>query len=281
MRSELILITATILAAIGWIASKLVIQGMANDMFIALRFLTASLLLLPFSVKQLAGLPLKLMAKTAGVGLMLALSIQIWLYAVSISDTLAEGAFIMSLAMIFAPMIATLLFKTRLNKAFVLAFPIALCGLMLLMLENGWHIDPSQIYFLLASLFLSFHFVLNKQIASKIKPIASITIQLFVVGCSGLASMLVSDVAEFNPNAEVLLWFVVSVVAATAIRYLIQTVGQATLNGERAALIMLLEPIWTLMLSVVMLGEVLSAQQLLGGMVILFSLVVYIKQPKA
>ncbi|MGB6138120.1 MAG: hypothetical protein WBG74_16225 [Shewanella sp.] len=40
---------------------------------------------------------------------------------------------------------------------------------------------------------------------------------------------------------------------------------------------MLLEPIWTLILSVSFLGEVVETQKLIGGGIVIFSLFIYIK----
>ena len=71
------------------------------------------------------------------------------------------------------------------------------------------------------------------------------------------------------------MWFAASTVIATSLRYLMQTTGQFSVKIETASLIMILEPIWTLILSVGLLGEVLEPQKLLGGGVILLSLFVY------
>ncbi len=46
-------------------------------------------------------------------------------------------------------------------------------------------------------------------------------------------------------------WFALSVLLATSLRYLMQTMGQKSANPTNAALLMLLEPVWTLVLSVV------------------------------
>ncbi|MGY5450430.1 DMT family transporter [Agarivorans sp. MS3-6] len=280
MRGELLLTLATLLAALGWIASKRVISGMPGDVFIASRFLLASAILLPFCYQQLRRLKVKEFAYICGVGLMLAVSMQVWIAAVAVSSSLSEGAFIMSLAMIFAPFTAWLLFKKTPNRAFWRALPLAVIGMMLLTLTNGWQIEQSQWYFLLAAMLLSLHFVLNKKLITRIKPLTSICLQLFVVGVVGAISAFFSSTEPLALSHQVLAWFVVSIVAATAIRYLLQTIGQSAIKMETASLIMILEPIWTLLLSIAILGEQLELQKLIGGGVILLSLIVYIKLSK-
>jgi len=277
MRGEFYLLMATQLAAIGWIASKLVVIAVPGEIFIAARFLIASLILFPFCYRNILCLTAKQVTSACAVGLILALSMQVWVYAVSITNSLSEGAFIMSLAMIIAPFTSWLLFQIRPNKAFWLALPVAMLGMMLLTLSHGWHIEKSQCYFLLSSALLSVYFVLNKKVITDVKPLVSIFLQLFSVGLSSAIFVALTEQAAYELNASVIFWFIVSTLVATSLRYLIQAVGQYSVKIESASLIMLLEPIWTLILSITMLGETLEPQKLIGASVIFLSLFVYTK----
>ncbi|MGR5554885.1 DMT family transporter [Vibrio fortis] len=274
---EVYLLGATLLAAVGWIASKLVVLEMPGPLFIGVRFFIASLILLPFCFRLIRQLSWSQLLGIAGVGLILSGSLQVWVYAVSITDSLSEGAFITSLAMIIAPFVSWLIFRVKPNRAFWLSFPISIIGMLLLTLTNGWAFEESQIYFLLASIMLSLHFVMNKRVTNDVKPIASICIQLFMVGISGMAFAAMTGQPEFEITGSLIFWFTVSAVVATAIRYLLQTVGQHSVNMEVAALIMILEPVWTLILSVTMLGETVELQKLAGGAVIIGALFCYIR----
>jgi drug/metabolite transporter (DMT)-like permease len=280
LRGKIFLLLATMLAAVGWIASKLVILEMPGEVFIAARFLMASLILLPFCYQQIYALRPKQIAALGGVGMVLAASIEVWVHAISISNTLSEGAFIMSLAMIIAPFISWLLFRVKPNRIFWITLPIACIGIMLLTITTGWEVEKSQWFFLLSSALLSLHFVLNKQVLNTTRPLTSICVQLFMVGIVGCVVMIVVSPERFELNDHVLFWFAVSTVIATSLRYLLQTVGQFTVKIETASLIMLLEPIWTLVLSISVLDEVVEMQKLLGGGVILLSLFIYIKYSK-
>lgn len=274
---EIYLLGATLLAAVGWIASKLVVLEMPGPLFIGVRFFIASLILLPFCFRLIRQLSWSQLLSIAGVGLILSGSLQVWVYAVSITDSLSEGAFITSLAMIIAPFVSWLIFRVKPNRAFWLSFPVSIIGMLLLTLTNGWSFEESQGYFLLASILLSLHFVMNKRVTNNVKPIASICIQLFMVGVSGMAFAAITGQPEFEITGSLIFWFTVSAVVATAIRYLLQTLGQHSVNMEVAALIMILEPVWTLILSVTLLGEMVELQKLAGGAVIIGSLFCYIR----
>ncbi|RBW46336.1 EamA family transporter [Psychromonas sp. B3M02] len=277
MRGEIHLVLATLLAGIGWIASKLVITGIPGDLFIASRFFIASFILLPFCYKSILRLNARQVWSVCGVGLMLTLGIQVWIYAVSITNSLSEGAFIMSLAMIIAPFTAWIFFRERPNRAFWIALPIAIIGMMLLTLANGWQVESSQWCFLLSSALFSVHFIFNKRVTNTVKPLVSIYLQLLTVGSVSFIYVLLTQEIEYELNNTVIFWFIVSTLIATSIRYLFQSVGQFSVKIETAALIMILEPIWTLLLSISMLGEEVKLQKLLGAAVIFLSLFIYVK----
>ncbi|MEG3753244.1 DMT family transporter [Psychromonas arctica] len=277
MRGEIHLVLATMLAGIGWIASKLVITGVPGDLFIAARFLIASFILLPFCYKSIYRLTMHQILSVCGVGLMLTLGIQVWIYAVSITNSLSEGAFIMSLAMIIAPFTAWLFFREKPKRAFWIALPISVIGMMLLTLGNGWKVESSQWCFLLSSALFSVHFIFNKRVTNTVKPLVSIYFQLLTVGVVSFVYVLLTEEVTYQLNDTVVFWFIVSTLIATSIRYLFQSVGQFSVKIETAALIMILEPIWTLLLSISMLGEEIKLQKLLGAAVIFLSLFVYVK----
>lgn len=282
MRGELYLIITTILAAIGWGASKIVVQDVPGELFIGTRFLLASLILLPFCFQQVSALSRKQVLSLIGMGLIMSTALQVWIYAITITSSLAEGAFIMSLAMLIAPLTAWLLFQQRPIKAFWIALPIAIVGMMLMTLTHGWRIETSQLVFLLSAFLFSIHFVLNKRILSNsgISPLTSICVQLSVVGFSGVVYASTQSLPVFEITQTTVIWFMISTLVATSVRYLMQTLGQFKVSMETAALIMILEPVWTLLLSVTMLGETIERQKIVGGGLILLSLISYIKLSK-
>ncbi|WP_117232862.1 DMT family transporter [Vibrio maerlii] len=280
MRGETLLLITSLLAGIGWVAAKVVVESMPGELFIATRFLIAGLAILPLCIRELSTHSVVQIAKVAAIGLLMSVAMQVWIYAISITNTLAEGGFIVSLAMIISPFTAWVMFKKKPNKAFWLALPIAVIGLMLMTLTSGWQLEESQVVFLFSSILFSIHFVLNKQITNSVKPVAAMCVQMIAIGISGLVwSKVLGISAEQVTFSQIFVfWFFISTLVATAFRFILQTVGQSKVNVETASLIMILEPIWTLILSGVILGEVLATQKLFGGLLIVLSLVVYIKK---
>lgn len=148
-------------------------------------------------------------------------------------------------------------------------------GLFLLSWKGSWTFDPSQLWFLISAIGLAVHFNFNSKYSVQLSPILLATLQLFSTGVLGL---ILSHFTETWPNEISITtwkWFGLSVVLATSLRYLMQTTGQKLANPTNAALLMLLEPIWTLILSVVMYHEPMPFNKILGCSLLLGSLIFY------
>ncbi len=274
-RADIILVLTTIVAAAGWIFSKEAIQGLPPAGFIGIRFLLASLCLLPFCYRSIAKASRKDMTKAAGVGGILGTALLLWIFAISVSDTLAEGAFIMSLSMLFAPLLAWPIFGLKPGKRFWLSMPIAVSGLALLSLSGGWHQSSSQLLFMLAAFSLGLHFNFNARYASRIPTLLLTCIQLAVTGAMGILFSLLFESWPTHIPVEIWGWLSLSVLLATSLRYVLQTTGQKHSSLANAAIIMVLEPVWTVLMSMVWYGEELPLPKLVGCVMILFALLTY------
>ncbi|MEF1291078.1 DMT family transporter [Vibrio sp. M260118] len=270
-----VLFMTTALAGLGWIFSKEAIQGLPPFGFVGLRFLVASICLLPLCHKRFRELTKQLLLQAIGGGCILALALLTWVYAISISETLGEGAFIVSLSMIIVPIIAWVLYKERPKRAFWISMPIAVMGLAMLSLADGWKGSLGQFWFLANACLLALHFNVNSKLAQKVPVLLLTCIQLFVTGVLAAIASLLFETFPESVETSIWGWFALSALLATSLRYVMQTLGQKGCNPANAALIMLLEPIWTVVLSVAWYGEQLSRNKLIGCALILLALIFY------
>ncbi|WP_319782009.1 DMT family transporter [Oceanisphaera sp. IT1-181] len=274
-RGDLFILAATLLASAGWLFSKEALNGLPPAGFVGWRFLLAALVLLPFCYRHLRSTSPELLLKAAAIGLVMTLNLIFWIQAISHSAGIGEGAFIMSLAMLMVPPLAWLIFKERPQRQFWVALPIAILGLLLLTMGNGLSLSLSQLLFLLASLSLALYFNLNSRFARRIHPMALTCVQLAV---TGIMHLLYSGLFEQWPE-EILPvtwgWFAASVLLATSLRFVCQSVGQKYSHMGNAALIMMLEPIWTVLISVFWYHEPMPIQKVFGCVLILLALLSY------
>ncbi|MCG9678813.1 DMT family transporter [Vibrio sp. Isolate23] len=270
-----ILVVTTALAGLGWIFSKETIQGLPPFGFVGLRFLVASVCLLPFCFKSFKQLNLRLLAQAMGGGCILALALLAWVHAIAVSETLGEGAFIVSLSMIIVPIVAWALYKERPKRAFWIAMPIAVSGLAFLSLKGEWNSSAGQLWFLANACLLALHFNVNSRLAQSMPVLMLTCLQLLTTGVIALVASAIFETVPVSVNSSIWAWFAASAILATSLRYVMQTLGQKHSNPGNAALIMLLEPIWTVILSILWYGEQLSSNKLLGCSLILLALLFY------
>ncbi|WP_410016805.1 DMT family transporter [Sodalis sp. C49] len=274
-RADLLLVATTLIAGFGWIFSKESLQGMPTFGFIGARFLLAAAFLLPFCFGRRNHIIPAAIPGIIGVGCLQAVSLLLWIYAVSLSHALGEGAFIMSLSMLFVPLAAWILFRMPPSRPFWESLPLALAGLALLTLTHGWQLSVSQFWFLCAALAQAVYFCVNSRFA-RLMPVLPLTcIQLFCTGLCGVALSWYYETWPAAIGADIWLWFAASAIIATSLRFLLQMAGQKKTSVANAAIIMVLEPVWTVLLATLWYGENMPAQKAVGCCLILLALILY------
>jgi len=274
LKADFILIIVTLLAAISWMFSKEAVNEMPPLLFIGSRFLLAGLFLALFSKRSLIGLNPKQWLASAQVGILFGLSMCLWIFGLFHAKNLGEGAFITSIASILVAPISYFIFKAKVEKSNWIALPISFFGLALLGLENGFHPEASQLFFLGAAVLLSLTFILNGRAAARMSAAALTAISLSFVGIMGI---IISAATETWPEAatsSMLQWLVLSALIGTAARFLLQTYAQGLTTPSHAAVIMILEPIWTALIAAAWFNERMSNLQLIGCSLIFAALLI-------
>ena len=274
IKADALLIIVTLLAAVSWMFSKEAVNEMPPLLFIGSRFLLAGVFLALFSQRSLIGLNPKQWIASAQVGILFGTSMCLWIFGLFHAENLGEGAFITSIASILVAPISYFIFKAKVEKSNWLALPIAFIGLGLLGLENGFHPEKSQLFFLGAAILLSMTFILNGRAAVRMSATALTAISLSFVGIMGI---LISANMETWPEAatgSMVQWLLLSALVGTAARFLLQTHAQGLTTPSHAAVIMILEPIWTALIAAFWFNERMSELQLIGCSLIFAALLI-------
>lgn len=273
---EIALFVGTLLAAVGWFFSKFALADFPPVTFIALRFFMAGLLFLPFAWQGIRQFSRIQWGMAIAIGGCFTLNLMTWIFALNQSQALGEGAFVMSLSLLIAPLIAWLLFQHRPARPFWWALPCAISGLYCLTAgQGGQSFSAATGLFLCSALALAFYVALLNQFAKQIAPLPLTTILLLTVGISGSLYASMTETWSWTARWQGWGWLAASIVIATNLRFFIQTFGQRHCSMAAAAMIMLLEPVWTLLFSLWWLNEGLSWQKGLGCVLILMSLAIY------
>lgn len=268
-QAELFLVLTTLIAACGWIFSREAISGMPVFAFLGLRFLGAALVLLPFCRGQ--AIPRAQLRQVVTSGFWMATNMCLWIWSVSTTPSLGEGAFIMSLSMLFVPLVAWAMMGVRPARAYWECLPVAIIGLALLSLHTPIVFHPSQGWFLLTAFVQSISFCYTSRVAREVPLIPLTTVQLVVTGAVGVLFSLLFEHWTQPFTASTAMWLVASIFIATSLRFGLQIQGQKYAAVASAALIMVLEPLLTVIAASLWYSERLPLQKILGGVLILLA----------
>ncbi|MDF1763831.1 MAG: DMT family transporter [Oleibacter sp.] len=272
-RADWLLLLVTILAAISWMFSKEALGEFPPFLFICARFLMAGLLLSVPGWRGITRLSGQQWRAASGVGLIFGAAMSIWIMGLLTTSHLGEGSFITTLSVVMVPLVGWLIFRDRISRSNWVALPLAFIGLALLSLQHGFRPDKSQILFFIAALLLSLTFILNSRAAAHVPSLSLSAIQLSIVG---LVALVLSSIFEDWPavwTPTMWLWILLSITVGTAVRFFIQTYAQSMTSSNNAAVIMILEPVWTSIIAAMWFKEGMVFTQLLGCCCIFFALV--------
>jgi len=291
-KSDLLLVVVTLLAAISWMFSKEAVLMMPPLMFMAARFLIAGGVLALIALPALRRLDADQVKRSMGVGLVFGIAMSCWILGLFHGDSMGEGAFLTSLGVVIVPIIARVVFGESQPLSTWLAIPIAVAGLALLSLENGFRPDPGQLYFVVAAFIFALYFTLNTRAANQRtvtnkrgetiekRKVPALPLTALALLTVGLVTLVESAISEpwaptlNNPPPILLVWVLASAIVGTAGRFLLQTYAQSLSVHSHGVVILVLEPVWVALFAAGWFGETMSALQLAGCGLIFMALLV-------
>lgn len=291
-KSDLFLIIVTLLAAISWMFSKEAVLLMPPLLFMAARFLLAGGLLTLVSYRSLRRLSADQLRRSVGVGLVFGTAMSCWIMGLFHGTHVGEGAFLTSLGVVIVPIIARVIFKEPQPASTWVAIPIAVAGLALLSLKNGFRPELGQLFFVMAAFIFALYFTLNTRAANqrtivnrrgesvekhRVPALPLTAIALITVGVLTLieSSLLESWTPMADAFSPILVWWVfASAAIGTAGRFLLQTYAQSLSANSHGVVILVLEPVWVALFAAGWFSETMVASQLAGCGLIFAALLV-------
>lgn len=291
-KSDLLLVVVTLLAAVSWIFSKEAILLMPPLMFMAARFLIAGIFLAIFAHKAILALNGDQIRRAVGVGLVFGIAMSFWIMGLVNIESMGEGAFLTSLGVVIVPIIARLVFREPQPASTWLAIPIAVAGLALLSLKNGFRPEAGQLFFVVAATIFALYFTLNTRAANqrtvinrrgqtvekhRVPALPLTALALLTVGVVTLVESALMEPWQptLSEPAPLLIWWVLaSAIIGTAGRFLVQTFAQSMSAHSHGVVILVLEPVWVALFATGWFGETMEPLQLAGCGLIFAALIV-------
>lgn len=270
------MVSVALFAAFGWLFSQQALQSFTPFWFLALRFLTAGLIVSLIGIKTLSSLTIRQWWVALRLGCLMAVALLLWVTGLSHSKHLGESAFLASLAVIYVPIMGRFIYGTKITRSLMIPLALAILGLIVLMLKNGFSLEPSQVYLLVAAVIFASHFVITANVVRTMPAIVITATQMTCVGLVALVMALITEpMLELAVGKAAWQWMIWSIFVASLMRFAIQTYAMKLTSANNAGMILVLEPVFTVLIAAWYLGESLSFNQWLGCGLIFSAIVVY------
>ena len=221
--------------------------------FLAVRFAIASLVLAAPAAGRMRSLGRR--GWVAGVSLGLLLATGYGLQTAGLERTTVSSAgFITGLYVVFTPLLALLLFRTRVGGAVWLGVALAVAGLAMLSGVSAG--DPvGDLLVLAGSAAYSVQIVLMERYAPRYDAVGFTFVEMLAAGVAlGVVAAALGDL--HLPHGWTV-WgaLLVTGVFASALAFLVQTWAQRRTSATRTALAFTMEPVWTAFFGYTLAGD--------------------------
>jgi len=268
-----------LLVAISWGTTFLIVQkavdGVPVSTFLLWRFGWAFVLMLPIAWLRRRHLD----RRTLGAAVLLgafnfgAYTLQTYGLTLTLSSSVA---FITGLFVVVVPLLNWLLFGQRAARAVWSAGLVAAVGLWLLTMQGELRAGWGEVYALGCAILFSLHLIFTGRFARRYDIVLLVTFQFgtMMVGSAILGVVRGEGLLPPSWSGSLVTALLITVLFATIFAFWVQTSMQRFTTASRAALIFTMEPLSAAIFGHFYGGEVLSGLQMLGGGLIVASMVV-------
>ena len=203
-------------------------------------------------------------------GLCFALDMAIWNWSLSFTSV-ANATLMANTAPVFVVIFGILLFGYKIKLSFIFTLILALAGVSLVMLPGKQDMVFGDILGIIAAFFYAAYILSIKDITNVLKPAKTL---FFVTVITSLCLLPVS-IIEANDlrisSTEFYILLSYAIFSQTIAQGMI-TSGISKISAHLSSLILLMQPVAAAFYGWLLLGELLTSFQLLGGLIVLIAI---------
>jgi drug/metabolite transporter (DMT)-like permease len=280
-RGSLLATGALLLTTASWGSTFFLIKDLLERVptldFLAVRFAIAGLVMFAVAHRAVLALPREVLRRAVLVGGIYGTA-QI-LQTAGLAHTAASvSGFITGMYVVFTPLLAAVLLKTRITAITWGAVVLATAGLGVLTLD-GFSVGYGEALTLVAAVLYALHIVALGAWSTARDALGMSVVQLLVIAVVCLVATAPDGIVLPDQSRD---WAAIIYMAlvAGALALLAQTWAQSQLSPTRTAIIMSMEPVFAAFFAVLLGGEDLTSRMLLGGAMVLAAMLVVEAGPR-
>lgn len=275
-KAELGMILVTILWGANFVTGKLAMGGgLTPNFYTALRFCGAALVLAAVFHKRLHHVSRQ--TWKAGLAIGLAVGIGYILQTIGLNmTTAAKAGFLTGLYVVLVPVLDCLLKRVLPKSNEVIGVTAATVGLAVLSLNADLSIGAGDIIVFISAVSFAISIILISRFAGQHDPIVLSIIQIAVTGVMGLALGAATEPVPPTEtfSAAVILLVLYAIFFGSAVNTTVQNIAQSQISPTAAALILVLEPVFSGIFAFFILQEPLGAKELSGSALIIAGMLI-------
>ena len=192
--------------------------------------------------------------------------------------TSGKAGFITAMYIVIVPILGLFLGK-RVRPLIVFCVTLAVAGLYLLTIKEGFSVNKGDLLILACAFFFSVHILVIDHFSPRTNSVALSAIQLLVTGIVSVPCMALFEDINWSAVIDCAVPILYAGVMSCGIAYTLQIVAQKYTEPTVASLLLSLESVFAALAGAVLLGEVLSAREM-AGCIIMFIAIILAQLPQ-
>lgn len=192
--------------------------------------------------------------------------------------TVGKAGFITALYIIIVPILG-IFARKKVGAKIWMGVVLAVAGLYLLCMKEGFSLTMGDSYVLASALFFSFHILVVDYFSPKADGVKLSCIQFFTCSILSGIGMVIWEQPQLSQILAAWLPICYAGILSCGVGYTLQIVGQKGMNPTVASLIMSLESVVAAIAGFLLLGQTMSGREL-TGCILMFGAIILAQLPE-
>lgn len=193
--------------------------------------------------------------------------------------TIGKAGFITTLYIVLVPIIG-LFMKKKVDSYTWLGVILAVIGLYLLTIKEGFSMEIGDAIVLAGTLFWALHIIIVDSYAPKTESLKLSCIQFITAGTLSLISALIFENPTISAIIDCAGPILYTAIMVVGVAYTLQILGQKSTNPTVASLIMSLESVFSAICGAIFLNESMSPKEIAGCILMFIAVILTQINPK-
>lgn len=272
LKAELLLILVTLFWGSSYLFMKMGLDTIGEFNLIALRFGIAFLLAWAIFFKRMRQINLKTIKYASLLGFILFIVFTAITFGLKTTTTTNAG-FLVSLTVIFVPLINIFVFKRKIELKLMISIMLAIIGIAFLTIQLPFKITVGDLLCMATALFYAIHIIIVGFAAQEVDTLNLGILQLGFAGLYGLLFSFIFETPSLPETANGWIAILVLSIFCSALGFIIQVVAQKYTSPARTGLIFSLEPVFAALFGYLFAHEIMSINGYIGAFLVLFSVI--------